>query len=219
MQQVWDRAKSLTRGQHTFQATQVSSYHAFMAEDVTALLHAWQNGDGRAADRLMPLVYDQLRALAARYMRAEREDHTLRATAVVHEAYLKLANRDAPYTDRIHFYAVAARAMRQVLMDWARTTRRGKRGGGALKVELEDKYAVDSAAPDTLLEIDQLLSRLAHFDERKARVVELIFFGGMTYDEVATLLHVTPVTIHRDLKLAKAWMRSELQPPPAANPA
>ena len=189
-----------------------------MSAEITGLLRAWQAGDGRAADLLMPLVYEQLRTLAARYMRSERADHTLRPTAVVHEAYLKLADRDSPYADRVHFYAVAARAMRQVLLDWARTTHRDKRGGGAVKIELEDNHAIDYAAPETLLEVDRLLDRLLSFDERKARVVELIFFGGLTYDEVADLLGVTPVTVHRDLKLAKAWMRSQLSPDSASAP-
>ena len=181
-----------------------------MSEDITGLLHAWREGDGRAADLLMPLVYDQLRTLAARYMRSERADHTLRPTAVVNEAYLKLADREAVYADRVHFYSVAARAMRQILLDWARTTRRDKRGGGIVRIELEEHHAVDQATPDTMLEVDRLLTLLSSFDERKARVVELIFFGGMSYDEVANLLDITAVTVHRDLKFAKAWMRSEL---------
>ena len=185
-------------------------YIETMAENVTGLLRAWQAGEERAADLLMPLVYEQLRTLASRYMRPERADHTLRPTAVVHEAYLKLAERDAPYADRVHFYAVAARAMRQILLDWARSSSRDKRGGGAVKVELEDHHAVDAATPNSVLEVDRLLDRLSAFDERKARVVELIFFGGMTYDDVAALLGVTAVTVHRDLKLAKAWMHSEL---------
>ena len=192
-------------------------YIEAMAEDVTGLLRAWQAGEDCAADLLMPLVYEQLRTLASRYMRSERTDHTLRPTAVVHEAYLKLAARDAPYADRIHFYAVAARAMRQILLDWARSSSRDKRGGGAVKVELEDHHVIDATTSNSVLEIDRLLDRLSAFDERKARVVELIFFSGMTYDDVAALLGVTAVTVHRDLKLAKAWMRSELTRQPTAS--
>lgn len=185
-------------------------YYADMAEDVTRLLQAAREGDARAADLLMPLVYEQLRTLAKSYMRSERPDHTLRPTAVVHDAYLKLAHSGTAYTDRLHFYAVAARAMRQILTDWARTSHRGKRGGGAVRVDLEEHHAIDSAAPEAMLEVDRLLTRLRAFDERKADVVELIFFGGMTYDEVAALLGLSAVSVHRDLKMAKAWMRAEM---------
>lgn len=183
-----------------------------MAQDVTQLLQATLQGDARAADLLMPLVYEQLRTLAGHYMRSERPDHTLRPTAVVHDAYLKLAHSNTSYTDRLHFYAVAARAMRQILTDWARTSRRDKRGGGAVRVDLEDYHAIDNAAPDAMLEVDRLLTRLRAFDERKANVVELIFFGGMTYEEVADLLGLSAVSVHRDLKMAKAWMRAEMMP-------
>lgn len=181
-----------------------------MAEDITRLLQATREGDKRAADLLMPLVYEQLRTLARHYMRSERPDHTLRPTAIVHDAYLKLAQTDTPYTDRLHFYAIAARAMRQVLTDWARSAHRDKRGGGAVRVDLEEYHAIDNASPDSMLDVDRLLNRLRVFDERKANVVELIFFGGMTYDEVATLLGMSAVSVHRDLKMAKAWMHSEL---------
>lgn len=181
-----------------------------MAEDITRLLQATRDGDARAADLLMPLVYEQLRTLASHYMRLERPDHTLRPTAIVHDAYLKLAQANMQYADRLHFYAVAARAMRQILTDWARTAHRDKRGGGAVRVDLEEYHAIDSAAPDAMLDVDRLLNRLRAFDERKADVVELIFFGGMTYDEVASLLGLSAVSVHRDLKMAKAWMHAEL---------
>lgn len=181
-----------------------------MPDDVTQLLHRMQEGDELAAEALMPLVYEHLRLLARRHMRSERDNHTLQPTAVVHDAYLKLATGKTQYTDRLHFYAVAARAMRQILTDWARTAQRGKRGGGAVKVELEEHHARDTASPDAVLDVSRLLERLQGFDARKAQVVELIFFGGMTYEEVAALLGVTVVTVHRDLKFAKAWMQTEM---------
>ena len=190
-----------------------------MTGQVTTLLRDWQAGDQGAADQLIPLVYDQLRALASRYMRSERSDHTLRATAVVHEAYLKLADGEIAYVDRVHFFAVAARAMRQILLDWARSNHRVKRGSGAIKVELQEDSAISLGSPEHILEVNRLLDRLAEFDERKAKVVELIFFGGMTYEEAAEFLGVTAVTVHRDLKMAKAWMLHESQTPSAANPA
>ncbi len=180
-----------------------------MSGDVTLLLRDWQAGDQRAADQLMPLVYDQLRSLASRYMRSERPDHTLRPTAVVHEAYLKLADPDNIYADRVHFFAVAAKAMRQILLDWARSNHRVKRGSGAVKVELKEDSAVAFGSPESVLEVNRLLEQLAEFDDRKARVVEMIFFGGMSYDETAEFLGVTAVTVHRDLKMAKAWMLHE----------
>jgi RNA polymerase sigma factor (TIGR02999 family) len=182
-----------------------------MSGEVTILLRDWQAGDQRAADQLMPLVYDQLRSLASRYMHSERTDHTLRPTAVVHEAYLKLANRDNVYADRVHFFAVAAKAMRQILIDWARANRRIKRGSGVLKVELKEDSAAAFGSPENVLEVNRLLDKLTEFDERKAKVVELIFFGGMSYEETAEFLGVTAVTVHRDLKMAKAWMLHESQ--------
>lgn len=182
-----------------------------MSDEVTVLLRDWQAGDQHAADQLMPLVYEQLRSLAGRYMRSERSDHTLRPTAVVHEAYLKLSDPENVYADRIHFFAVAAKAMRQILLDWARANHRIKRGSGAVKVELKEDSPAAFGSPESVIEVNRLLDRLAEFDERKARVVELIFFGGMTYEETAAFLGITAVTVHRDLKMAKAWMLHETQ--------
>ena len=183
-----------------------------MSGPITVLLHDWQDGKESALDALMPLVYDQLRLLARRYMGSERADHTLRPTAVVHEAYLRLAESEAPFTDRLHFYAVAATVMRHLLIDWAKSNRRAKRGGGALKVELDEHSAISWENPESIIEVDRLLERLTAFDQRKAKIVELIFFGGMTYDETAEFLGLSPVTVHRDLKMAKAWMFTELSP-------
>jgi RNA polymerase sigma factor (TIGR02999 family) len=179
---------------------------------VTLLLREWQGGNEQALNQLMPLVYDQLRGLARHYMRGERQEHTLRPTAVVHEAYLRLADTDAPFSDRVHFYAVAATVMRHILLDWAKSHRRAKRGGGAINVELEENSAISWDDPESIVEIDRLLERLTAFDARKAKITEMIFFGGMTYVETAEFLGISDVTVHRELKMAKAWMFNELNP-------
>ena len=189
-----------------------------MDEAVTLLLKNWRAGDDQALNQLMPLVYDQLRGLAKHYMRGERQDHTLRATAVVHEAYLKLAQSDLSFSDRVHFYAVAATVMRHILLDWAKSNRRAKRGGGAVKIELEEGSAVTWEDPDTIIEIDRLLERLSVFDTRKAKIAEMIFFSGMTYEETASFLGISTVTVHRELKMAKAWMFNELTPQKRSTP-
>ena len=179
--------------------------------DVTRLLQDWQSGDESALEQLVPLVYDELRRLAERSMRAERPDHTLQATALVHEAYVRLAGVDAPLEDRIHFLSLAAKMMRRILVDHARSGRRAKRGGGAVKVEL-DKVALVSPEPSSeLIDLDEALTRLAALDERKARAVELHFFGGLTYPETAEVLGVSPATVDRDLRMAKAWLYREVK--------
>lgn len=178
--------------------------------EVSRLLVAWREGDPSALDRLIPLVYDQLRALAARQLRGERPDHTLQTTALLNEAYLRLVGTDVAWEGRAHFMAVAARTMRRILVDHARAKRRQKRGAGAERVDL-DQIAL--AAPDTgpeLLALDEALDRLAALDERKARAVDLHYFGGFSYEEAAALLGVSPVTVHRDLRFAKAWLYREL---------
>jgi RNA polymerase sigma-70 factor, ECF subfamily len=179
---------------------------------VTLLLRDWRAGNEQALDELMPLVYDQLRGLARHYMRGERPDHTLRPTAVVHEAYLRLAQADSPFSDRVHFFAVAATVMRHILLDWARSHCRDKRGGGAVHVELEEGSALSWDDPGSVIEIDRLIERLAAFDARKGKITEMIFFGGMTYEETAEFLGISDVTVHRELKMAKAWMFNELKP-------
>lgn len=192
---------------------------ATMSESVTLLLRQWQAGNNEAVEQLMPLVYDQLRVLAKRYMRNERQEHTLRPTAVVHEAYLRLTEADSPFTDRVHFFAVAATVMRHILIDWAKSHRRAKRGGGVVNVQLEENSAISQEEPETILEVDRLLERLSAFDERKAKITEMIFFGGMTYEETAAFLGISDVTVHRELKMAKAWMLNELTPHPASSVA
>jgi RNA polymerase sigma factor (TIGR02999 family) len=180
------------------------------SESVTVLLHQLSGGDRQAFDALMPLVYEQLRKLAARCMASERGGHTLPATALVHEAYLRLAGSDASWENRTHFYAVAARVMRSILVDHARTKKRNKRGGAIEHLPLDEAIAVGPEAPAGILELDDALRRLAERDPRKSHVVEMLFFGGMTYEETAAALGISPATVHRELKLAKAWLYTHL---------
>ncbi len=177
---------------------------------VTSLLQQWTNGDKEALDQLMPVVYDQLRKLARSCLRAERPDHTLRATALVHEAYLKLVNADVPWQSRVHFYAVAAQVLRRILIDHAKAHKREKRGAGAEKISLDEAVMVGPETSAGILELDDALKRLAAQDERKSQIVELLFFGGLTYDETAAALNISPATVHRELKMAKAWLYREL---------
>lgn len=179
--------------------------------EVTRLLEAWSQGDNSALDRLMPLVYDQLRELASRQFAGERTGHTLQTTALVHDAYLRLVGANVRWQDRKHFLAVAARAMRQVLVEHARGKQRSKRGGGEKPVSLdEDVAAFANDRPEHLLELDEALTRLADTDARKARVVELHYFTGLEYEEIAKVLDISPATVHRDLRMAKAWLQREL---------
>ena len=179
-------------------------------KSVTKLLHDLRGGDRRAFDDLIPIVYDQLHKLAAYSLRAERPGHTLPATALVHEAYLRLVGSDVSWNDRVHFYAVASRVMRRILVDHAKASQRDKRGGGAVKVPLEDAVAVAAQTPSSIVSLDEALERLAARDKRKSEIVELLFFGGMTYDETAEALGVSAATVHRELKMAKAWLHGEL---------
>ena len=160
----------------------------------------------------MPLVYEELRQLAAVRMRSERSDHTLQPTALVHEAFTRLVESDVPWQDRGHFYAVAARTMRRVLVDHARGRSRAKRGGDVVRVSIEDARE-DPAAPAFGIEVlDDALAALAAFDERKARIVDLHYFAGLTHPEIAAALELSPSTVDRDLRLARAWLRRELDP-------
>lgn len=179
-------------------------------EVVTRLLQESSSGSKEAFDNLLPLVYDKLRQLAARSLRAEGAPRTMRATSLVHEAYLRLVGVDVDWQDRIHFYAVAAQVMRRILVDNARAKKRHKRGAGAERVTLDEAVLIQSDPPDTILELDDALKRLAEHDPRKSQVVEMLFFGGMTYDETAAALQTSPATVHRELKLAKAWLYREL---------
>jgi len=186
-------------------------------EQVTQLLHRWRDGDKQALNELMPLVHRQLHALAARCLSAERSNHTMRATALVNEAYLRLVSGDATFEDRVHFFAVSARILRHILVDYARTQQRRKRGAGVQVLSLDDALEVGETAASQLVDLDDALSRLAEKDPRKSEVVELIYFGGLTYDEAAAALDISAVTVHRELRMAKAFLRRELSTEDAAS--
>jgi RNA polymerase sigma-70 factor, ECF subfamily len=179
-------------------------------QDVTRMLQDWSNGDQAVAARLMPLVYDELRRLADHYLRGERPDHTLQPTALVHEAYLRLADQtNVTWQNRVHFFAVAAQSMRQVLVDSARSYRAAKRGSGQ-KLSLEEADGVSLEREVDLLALDEALSRLATLDPRQSRIVELRYFGGLTVEETAEVTGVSPRTIRREWTMAKAWLRREI---------
>jgi RNA polymerase sigma factor (TIGR02999 family) len=177
---------------------------------VTQLLRQWSNGDKQALDELMPFVYDQLRRLAANCLRAERPDHTLRATALVNEAYMRLVDSDVAWQDRVHFFAVSARMLRRILVDHAKSNNRQKRGGEFQKIPLDEAMIVGPEGDKGIVELDEALKRLALQDQRKSELIELLFFGGLTYDEAAAALKISPATVHRELTLAKAWLYREL---------
>jgi len=181
-------------------------------EAVTVLLQQWSNGDKEALDQLMPIVYGQLRKLAANSLKSERPGHTLRATELVHEAYLKLVDSEIPWQNRAHFYAVAAKVLRHILVDHAKANRRGKRGGGAEKIPLDEAVIVGPEASSEVVGLDEALKRLAVNDERKSQIVELTFFGGMTHEEIAAVINTSPRTVQRELRVAKAWLYRELSP-------
>ena len=177
---------------------------------VSDLLVRWRNGDDTALERLMPLIYDELHLLARRHLRGERANHTLQTTALVHEAYLRLVGSDVEWEGRVHFLAVAAQTMRRVLVDHARSRSRQRRGGGLKLVSIENAQAVAPAPAMDLMVLDEALDRLAAMDGRKARAAELHYFGGLSYDETALALGVSSATVHRELRVAKAWLYREL---------
>jgi len=179
-------------------------------ESVTRLLQEWSAGDKGALDELMPVVYDQMHRLAAKCLRAERPDHTLRATALVNEAYMRLVSADVEWQSRVHFFAVAARMLRRILVDHAKANDREKRGGGAEKIEFDEAVMIGPQSGAGILELDLALQRLSAHDARKAEIIELLCFGGLTYDETAAALKISPATVHRELKMAKAFLHREL---------
>ncbi len=180
--------------------------------ELTELLEVWRGGDPEALARLMPLVYGQLRRLAQSYLLKERSDHTLQATALVHEAYLRLADKRRPrWRDREHFFAVAALIMRRILVDHARRRGRLRHGGCTVRVALDPDVAWADAGSVDLLDLDQALNRLAALDGRRARLVELRFFAGLTLEETARVLGVGPATVVRDWRLARAWLYRALR--------
>lgn len=179
--------------------------------EVTGLLVAWGGGDESALERLMPLVYDELRRLAHLYMSRERHGHTLQTTALVNEAYLRLVHwRGARWQNRAHFFAVSAQMMRRILVDFARDRQYLKRGGGALQVSLDEAASFTGGRGADLVALDDALTALAEVDRRKAQVVEMRFFGGLSVSEVAEVLKVSEETVMRDWRLAKVWLLREL---------
>ena len=181
------------------------------SHEVTQLLVAWSSGDRAALDRLVPLVYDELHRLAQSYMHQERAGHSLQTTALIHEAYLRLIDaRDIQWENRAHFFGVAARVMRQILVAFARERGWQKRGGGAQRVSLDETMVIEAGRDEDLMALDEAIQSLAKFDARKAQVVEMRFFGGLTEEEIAEALHVSPETVRRDWRLAKSWLLHKL---------
>jgi RNA polymerase sigma factor (TIGR02999 family) len=178
---------------------------------VTELLVRWRGGDKAALDSLMPLVYTELRRIANRYLQGERSDHTLQSTALVHEAYVRMTQQDLPqWQNRAHFFAVAAQLMRQILVDHARSHRASKRGGSAYKLALDEAEEQPLVRDVDVVALDDALKSLAHMDEQQSRVVELKFFGGLTVEDTAEVLGVSPSTVKRDWTTARAWLFREL---------
>jgi RNA polymerase sigma-70 factor (ECF subfamily) len=183
-------------------------------EDVTVLLGQLAKGEKAAASRLIPVVYDELRRIAAGYMRRERSDHTLQPTALVHEAYLKLVEqRSVDWQGRTHFFAIAAQIMRRILVDHARGHLRKKRGEGEKPVPLNEALVFAPEQSFELIRLDLSLHRLAEIDPRQSRIVELRFFGGLTFEQTADVLGVSPKTVKRDWNVAKAWLHGDLKKP------
>jgi RNA polymerase sigma-70 factor, ECF subfamily len=178
---------------------------------VTELLVDWGSGNEAAFDRLFALVYTELRSLASSYMRRERPDHTLQTTALVNEAYIKLVgHKDAVLHNRVHFFAIAAKVMRQILIDHARSKHYEKRGGGALKISLDDTAILSDERAAELVALDDALKELAKFDPRQSQIVELRFFGGLTLEETAQFLKISSDTVSRDWNVAKAWLYRQI---------
>jgi len=181
------------------------------SHEVTQLLIQWSNGDKAALDKLMPLIYSELRQLARHYMSRERPGHTLQTTALVNEAYMRLVNRKGVHwQNRAHFFAIAAQLMRSILVDHARSHAYAKRGGGAHKIALDDAMAVSQQRAADVVALDDALKRLAEIDPQQSRIVELKFFGGLTIEETAEVLGLSPATIKREWSTAKAWLYHEL---------
>jgi RNA polymerase sigma factor (TIGR02999 family) len=190
------------------------------SSEITGLLVDWSNGDQAALHKLLPLVEQELHRLAHGYMRRENPDHTLQTTALVNEAYLKLIDqKKTHWQNRAHFFAIAAQIMRRILLNYARDQHRVKRGGNAIQVSLSQASFVPLEKTAELIALDEALCRLAEIDERKSRVVELKYFGGMSVEEIAEVLKVSEITVMRDWKFARAWLLREMEPgefPPAS---
>lgn len=182
-----------------------------LPHDVTQLLVAWSNGDEAARDQLIPLVYEELHRLAHRYMNRERPGHTLQTSALVNEAFVRLVDqRDVHWQNRSHFFAISAQMMRRVLVDYARSRQYQKRGGDAVQVSLSEDLNVSDEQTAEVVALDDALKSLATFDQRKCQIVELRFFAGLSIEEAAQVLGISPGTVMRDWTLAKAWLRKEI---------
>jgi RNA polymerase sigma-70 factor (ECF subfamily) len=179
--------------------------------DVTQLLKAMTSGDPAAAERLLPLVYAELHRLATSYMRRERRDHTLQPTALINEAYLRLAGDDVDWQNREHFIGTAAHVMRRVLVDYARAHKAERRGGGLKRVEFDEGVAISVDRSNELLSLDEALDRLMQLNPRQARVVELRYFGGLSVEQIASILAIAPRSVKRDWALARIWLFQQLQ--------
>lgn len=180
-------------------------------QEVTEVLVAWNAGDKNASERLMPFVYDELRRLARQYLQRERSDHTLQATGLVHEAYLRLVDQSSvTWQNRAHFFGVAAKVMRRILVDHARSHRAEKRGGGREKLEFDEALLPSGGRSLDLIALDEALRELEQLDARQSQIVELRFFGGLTNEEISEVLDISPRTIKREWRLAKAWLRREI---------
>ena len=178
---------------------------------ITLLLNDWSNGNENALEQLMPLVYDELRLMARRYMKHQPSEHTFQTTELIHEAYLKLASGESRnWQNRAHFFGVAAKAMRHILVDYARSKQRDKRGGRAEKITLEDNLVVSAQRPAEIVRLDEALTQLALVDERKSRVVEMKFFAGLNIEEIAEVLKISPETVKRDWRFSRTWLLREM---------
>jgi RNA polymerase sigma factor (TIGR02999 family) len=179
--------------------------------DVTVLLEKWSGGDQKALDELMPLVYGELRRLAASHFRREKPGHTLQSTAVVHEAFMRLVNqRDVRWQNRAHFYGIAAQMIRRILLDYARSRQAGKRGAGAVKLQLDDALGVPEQKSLDILALNDALDRLSEMDERQSRIVELRYFSGLSIEETGEVMQLSPATIKREWNSARAWLFREM---------
>jgi RNA polymerase sigma-70 factor (ECF subfamily) len=179
--------------------------------NVTQMLHDWSNGDRDVLDKLIPIVYEELRHQAARYLRRERPGHTLQTTALIHEAYVRLIEqKNVHWQNRAHFFAIAAQLMRRILVDHARSRQAAKRGGSDIKLPLDEAMVASERREVDLVALDEALERLAAIDLQQSRVVELKFFSGLTVEETAEVLGVSPRTVKRDWNVAKAWLRREI---------
>ncbi len=184
-------------------------------QNVTELLNAWTDGDQDALDQLMPMVYEELHRLAARRLQTERKDHTLQTTALVHEAYLRLVGqKDVRWKNRGHFFAIAAQLMRRILVDYARSHKAEKRGAGRTKIALEKAEALSGGPDVDMVALDEAMTRLEAIDPRQGRIVEMKFFAGLRIEEIAEFLNLSEITVKRDLRMAKAWLKSEMSSTP-----